>query len=106
MLCIYITFFFHGTQELLLFKKLFLLLHQDGFDTLFQQKVELFWVIAQIFVEDRINTCFINVYRKLLSVKSLCRMHRLRKTGFERKALCLCQIGTAFNFRAVQSKIQ
>ena len=32
MLCIYITFFFHGTQELLLFKKLFLLLHQNGFD--------------------------------------------------------------------------
>jgi len=38
LFCIYITFFFHGTQELLLFKKLFLLLHQDGFDTLFQQK--------------------------------------------------------------------
>jgi len=46
LLCIYITFFFHGTQELLLFKKLFLLLHQDGFDTLFQQKVELFWVLC------------------------------------------------------------
>ena len=27
-------------------KKLFLLPHQDGFDTLFQQKVELLWVIA------------------------------------------------------------
>jgi len=46
LLCIYITFFFHGTQELLLFKKLFLLLHQDGFDTLFQQKVELFCVLC------------------------------------------------------------
>jgi len=56
LLCIYITFFFHGTQELLLFKKLFLLLHQDGFDTLFQQKVELFRVIAQIFIKDRTET--------------------------------------------------
>ena len=37
---------FYGTQELLLFKKLFLLLHQDGFDTLFQQKAELLWVIT------------------------------------------------------------
>jgi len=48
LLCIYITFFFHGTQELLLFKKLFLLLHQDGFDTLFQQKVELFCVLRNV----------------------------------------------------------
>jgi len=48
LLCIYITFFFHGTQELLLFKKLFLLLHQDGFDTLFQQKADLFWVICSV----------------------------------------------------------
>jgi len=71
LLCIYITFFFHGTQELLLFKKLFLLLYQDGFDTLFQQKVELFWVIAQIFVEDRIDTCSINIHLKLLSVCSV-----------------------------------
>jgi len=46
LLCIYITFFFHGTQELLLFKKLFLLLHQNGFDTLFQQKAELFCVLC------------------------------------------------------------
>jgi len=42
LLCIYITFFFHGTQELLLFKKFFLLFNQDDFDTLFQKKVELF----------------------------------------------------------------
>jgi len=48
LLCIYITFFFHGTQELLLFKKLFLLLHQDGFDTLFQQKAELFCVLRNV----------------------------------------------------------
>jgi len=48
LLCIYITFFFHGTQELLLFKKLFLLLHQDGFDTLFQQKVEPFCVLRNV----------------------------------------------------------
>jgi len=47
LLCIYITFFFHGTQELLLFKKLFLLLYQDGFNTLFQQKAELFWVLCK-----------------------------------------------------------
>ena len=32
----------------LLQKKLFLLLHQDGFDTLFQQKAELFWVICSV----------------------------------------------------------
>jgi len=48
LLCIYITFFFHGTQELLLFKKLFLLLHQDGFDTLFQQKAEPFCVLRNV----------------------------------------------------------
>jgi len=71
LLCIYITFFFHGTQELLLFKKLFLLLHQDGFDTLFQQKVELFRVIAQIFIKDRIDTCSINIHLKLLLVCSV-----------------------------------
>ncbi len=33
-------------------------------------------------------------------------LHCLRKSRFERKALCLCQICSAFNFRAVQSKIQ
>ena len=53
------------------FQKLFLLLYQYGFDTLFQQKVELFWVIAQIFVEDRIDTCSINIHLKLLSVCSV-----------------------------------
>ena len=39
---------FLRTQELLLFKKLFLLLHQDGFDTLFQQKVEPFCVLRNV----------------------------------------------------------
>lgn len=38
--------FCYGTQELLLFKKLFLLLQKNGFDTLFQQKAELFGVIT------------------------------------------------------------
>jgi len=46
LFCIYITFFFHRTQELLLFKKLFLLFNQDDFDTLFQKKVELFCVLC------------------------------------------------------------
>ena len=104
-----VTFFcfkrYHVRYPVLFSKKLFLLFQKDGFDTLFQQKVELFRVIAQIFIKDRIDACSINVNLKLLPVKSLCRMHCLRKSRFERKALCLCQICSAFNFRAVQNKV-